>query len=183
MTRILTIGYGGRSLEDIRACLQRFRVTHLVDVRTSPFSRANEAFNRDELESAFSGNEIKYVFMGDKLGGRPPDRSCYDEDGKVVYDAVRALPDFRRGIDQLIRGAVEHHRVICVMCSELRPEECHRSKLIGEELSGRGVDVEHITETGLLASQEDVMGRVNGGQPDLFGEPLKSRKTYTGRLA
>jgi hypothetical protein len=32
---------------------------------------------------------IKYVFVGDTLGGLPEDRSCYDYNGKVVYDFIQ----------------------------------------------------------------------------------------------
>ncbi|RME57192.1 MAG: hypothetical protein D6790_13665, partial [Caldilineae bacterium] len=70
---------------------------------------------------------------------------------------------------------------VVIMCSEGKPENCHRSKLIARALVAAGVDVRHIDERDNLVSQEDVMLRVTGGQPSLFGDDflhLTSRKRY-----
>ena len=40
------------------------------------------------------------------------------------------------------------------MCSEGRPEQCHRSKLIGEALAAAGIPVCHIDEDGGLLTQD-----------------------------
>ncbi len=72
---------------------------------------------------------IRYVFMGDLLGGRPQDPSCY-ENGHVIYSLVRQKPFFCKGLDRLLDAAAKAIRV-SLLCSESRPEDCHRSKLIG----------------------------------------------------
>jgi len=175
---ILSIGYTGRKFDDFVRVLRDRGVTHLVDVRTAPYSKFHEAYNRIELEDALKPTGIKYIFMGDLLGGRPDDRECYDDDGRVVYAKVADKEFFQRGIRQLLRGAITHHRVLCLMCSELRPEQCHRSKLIGEALKLLNVSVQHIDQSDSLADQDTVMARIDSGQLKLFDEASSSRKAY-----
>jgi len=178
MIRVLSIGYGGRSYEEVIGLLRANGVTHVADVRSKPSSKFHVSFHRTELEKSLPAEGIRYVFMGEKLGGRPSESGCYDDDGRVVYERVAQLPDFKRGIKQILRGASREGCVICMLCSEAKPEECHRSKLIGEVLLQSEVDVEHISEKGELRSQAEVMQLVNGFQPDLFDSPLTSRKAY-----
>jgi len=65
------------------------------------------------------------------------------------------------------------------MCSEGRPEQCHRSKMIGEALAAAGIPVRHIDEDGRVLTQQQVMDRLTGGQLDFFGGPaLTSRKRH-----
>jgi len=60
------------------------------------------------------------------------------------------------------------------MCSEIKPQECHRSKLIGRTLTEQGIDVRHIDEAGLLKTQTDVnellVGSQSGNQLSLFDQ-------------
>ena len=39
------------------------------------------------------------------------------------------------------------------MCSEAKPQECHRTKLIGNTLAEQNIDVVHIDETGATKTQ------------------------------
>ena len=77
-------------------------------------------------------NGIKYVFLGDKLGGLPADDTCY-HDGKVDYDLVKEKDFFKEGLRRLITANTNGVK-LAIMCSESKPEACHRSKLIGQEL-------------------------------------------------
>ena len=179
---IYSVGYGGRTLDELVELLKRFGITHLVDVRTSPFSKFATDFNRDVLQERSPTFGVKYVFMGAELGGRPDCRDCYDEEGRVLYEVVKSQEFFRRGIRQLLKGASAEGRRLCMLCSERKPEECHRSKLIGEALTVENVEVAHISEEGQLLDQAQVMSRVLGLQADLFDEAHRtSRKTYGGR--
>ncbi|MBV6503914.1 MAG: hypothetical protein AKCLJLPJ_02008 [Fimbriimonadales bacterium] len=176
---VLTIGYGGRTLDELIELLRRYEVTHLVDVRTSPYSKYAEEFNRDALERILPQRGLKYVFMGVDLGGRPACQSCYDAEGRVLYDRVKEQEFFRRGIRQLVKGASAPGRKLCLLCSERKPEACHRSKLIGIALTERGAELGHISEEGQLLGQSEIMKRLGNGQYELFGESQHtSRKSY-----
>ncbi len=177
---LFTIGYGARTLEELIATLQANRVEFLIDVRTSPYSKFKPEFAKEVLQIRLERAGIRYLFMGDTLGGQPREEAC-QTDGKVDYDKVRAQPFFKAGIERL-RKAFEQNRRAALMCSEGRPEQCHRSKLIGEALATAGIPVCHIDEDGALLTQTQVIDRLTRGQMDLFGQPsFTSRKRYGPR--
>jgi uncharacterized protein (DUF488 family) len=176
---ILTVGYGNRSVEDLIHLLHRESVRYLIDVRSSPKSRFKSQFSASPLEAALRQAGIRYVFMGDTLGGRPADPSCY-EDGHVVYDRVQQKPFFKEGIQRLQR-ALSQSLKVCLLCSESRPTDCHRSKLIGVALAQLGVSVVHLDERGEPVGQAEVMQSLESLQGDLFGSHLRSRKAYRPR--
>ena len=68
------------------------------------------------------------------------------------------------------------------MCSESKPEECHRSKLIGEELLKKNISIIHIISRNTTKTQEAVINELTKGKGtvDIFGESLDftSRKSY-----
>jgi len=172
-----TIGYGARSLEELIATLQAQHLEFLLDVRTAPYSKFKPEFSREPLQAALEARGIHYVFLGDTLGGQPRDPECYT-DGKVDYTKVRQQPFFQSGLERLRKAHEQRVRAV-LMCSEGRPEQCHRSKLIGEALAAAGIPVRHIDENGQVLTQAQVMDRLTGGQLDLFGGPaLTSRKRY-----
>jgi uncharacterized protein (DUF488 family) len=177
---LFTIGYGARTLEEFLAALKASHIEYLIDVRTAPYSKFKPEFSKDLLQHHVERAGIHYVFMGDALGGQPKDPACHT-DGKVDYDKVRAQPFFQSGIERL-RKAFELERRVALMCSEGRPEQCHRSKLIGEALAAAGVPVCHIDEDGGLLTQAQVINRLTKGQMDLFGQAsFTSRKRYAPR--
>ena len=178
---LFTIGYGARTLEEFLAALKTNGVEYLIDVRTAPYSKFKPEFSKDLLQYHVERTGIHYLFMGDTLGGQPKDPACHT-DGKVDYDKVRAQPFFQNGIERL-RKAFEQQRRVALMCSEGRPEQCHRSKMIGEALAAAGIPVCHIDEDGGLLTQAEVIVRLTKGQMDLFGQAsFTSRKRYAPRI-
>jgi uncharacterized protein (DUF488 family) len=181
---IYTLGYGARTIEELIDVLAQHDIAYLIDVRSQPYSRFKPEYNREALEASLKAQGIRYVFMGDSLGGRPADPACYTDDGKVDYEAYRLQPLYREGIERL-RQAWEQQLSVAILCSEGRPENCHRSKLIGVTLAQEDIAVAHIDENDRLLNQEEVWNRIIGGQPSLFGHDfarLTSRKRYRGDL-
>lgn len=170
---IYSIGHGNRKVETFFAILKEHEIKYLIDVRTNPFSKFSPDFTRARLEEICKAYSVVYLFMGDSLGGKPTSRFCYDEQGHVVYERVMKMPSFISSAERLITAYGKNLKVAC-MCSELKPCECHRSKMIGEYLRGKGVDMEHIDEKGKLVSQNDVINQVTGGfAQNLFGEKFE----------
>ncbi len=104
---------------------------------------------------------------------------AYDEDGKVDYSKIKGKEFYTRGIGRL-RQAWQNQLHVVLMCSEGKPEMCHRSKLIGQSLTEEGIALAHIDENNQLISQQDVDLRLNKGQPSLFDDfyQYTSRKKY-----
>lgn len=178
-TPIYTIGYGARPLPDFIAALQAYHIAYLLDVRSKPYSRYRPEFGKSELESALKEAGIRYVFMGDTLGGQPDDARCYTE-GKVDYEKVKQMTFYQEGIGRLQKAYAQQLPVV-LLCAEGKPEQCHRSKLIGQTLTEQGIPVAHIDENDNLASQAEVLRRLTNNQPSLFGDDFHqftSRKRY-----
>jgi uncharacterized protein (DUF488 family) len=159
---IYTIGYGNRHIDRFIDLLKYRKIEYLIDVRSSPRSGYNPDFSGTQLEKKLPSVGIKYVFMGEELGGRPSDPNCYTEDGKVDYEKTRQSRLFQSGMERLFKANHDQRLTLVLMCSELRPEDCHRSKMIGEELALEGwdFDVKHIDEEGEIKSQSDVINVV-----------------------
>lgn len=180
-TTIYSIGHGNKKIEDFIDELKSFDIEYLLDIRSKPFSKWNPQFNQNELKFKLEENGITYVFVGDTLGGLPEDRSCYDFNGKVVYDLIKEKEFFKEGLKRLTT-ANEKKIHLAIMCSESKPEECHRSKLIGQELLKKKISLNHIVSTDRIKSQETVMTELTKGKGtvDLFGNEIDftSRKSY-----
>ncbi len=178
---IYSIGHGNKQIDAFINELKSFDISYLLDIRSNPYSKWNPAFNKQPLETTLKEHNITYVFLGDKLGGLPSDRSCYDESGKVVYERIKEKDFFREGLKRLLRANEKQVR-LAVMCSESKPEECHRSKLVGQELLKSGVSMNHIVSPKLAKSQETVMTELTKGlgTVDLFGNTKEfvSRKPH-----
>ncbi len=182
---LYSIGHGNKSIETFIEELKFFGINYLIDIRSKPYSKYNPQFNQNELKFSLLDKKITYTFLGDILGGLPEDRSCYT-DGHVDYDKLKEKDFFKQGLQRLVTANDKQIKV-AIMCSESKPEECHRTKLIGEELKKNGIVLNHITRSKskqkdlIIKSQGQVMLEVApNGIINLFGEELSfgSRKKY-----
>ena len=153
--------------------LIRHGVDEVMDVRSAPYSRYSPHFNHESLNFAMEEVGIGYVFLGGELGGRPADRSCYDADGRVLYNRLAETDPFYDGIRRVISSADE--RRIALLCTEKEPLECHRTLLVANALTERGVDVEHILADGKLENHAAAMDRLM----DIFKLPRNGDLFWT----
>lgn len=176
---IFTVGYGTRSVDELAAVLHTYAIEFLIDVRSAPYSRYKPEFSKEALEAGIKERGLRYLFMGDSLGGRPDDPTCY-VDGRVDYARVQDRPFYQAGIARL-KTAFAQGRRLALMCSEGKPQDCHRTKLIGATLTALGIPVAHIDENDALLTQAQVIERLEGAQLTLFDEPtLRSSKRIKG---
>lgn len=193
MATIFSIGHGNRTIGDFIELVKKYEIRYLIDVRSRPYSRFNPAFSKEALDKSLGSHEIRYVFMGDALGGFPTSSACYTPDGRVDYSKLKLQASYLAGIERL-KTAWQQGISIGLMCSELKPQHCHRSKLIGVSLSEAGIPDLHIDETGEIKDQVWVMNEVKAeilgvvpGQLSLFGDDreltLTSRKRHNGTPA
>ena len=177
---IYSIGHGNKKIEEFIKELKSFNIVFLLDIRSKPYSKWNPQFNQVQLEKELNENLITYVFVGDSLGGLPEDRSCYDNEGKVVYDLIKEKDFFKKGLKRLLSANSKKIK-LAIMCSESKPEECHRSKLVGQELLKEKISLNHIISFNRIKSQITVMNELTKGKgtEDLFGSiDFTSRKSY-----
>jgi len=153
---IYTIGHSTHELQDFVDLLRQHGVTAVADVRSQPYGRL-EHFRRENLTAELKAVGIGYVFLGRELGARRDEPTCY-VDGQAAYDRVAELPEFRRGLERLERGAADH--VITLMCAEREPLDCHRTVLLARQLAARGWHVRHILADGNVEPHADTERRM-----------------------
>ena len=101
---------------------------------------------------------IRYVWMGDRLGGKPRDPELYGSDGAVDYAVVRATPRFQTGMELLEKTAAAS--ITAIMCAEEDPMHCHRWLLLGPAMAERQMEVLHIRGDGRVESMAPVQDRL-----------------------
>ncbi len=169
---VFTIGHSTHPIERFIELLKQHRITTIADVRSSPYSRYQPHFGREILTKFLRDNGIKYVFLGDELGGRGADRSVF-EGGRVQYHRLAKTSAFRKGLERIHAGSQTHR--IAIMCAEGEPLACHRTILIARELESAGIAVAHIHPDGLLETHANAIQRLlqefDLEEPDFFRTP------------
>ncbi len=153
---IYSVGYGNRGYEAFLDLLRRYQFTHLVDVRSVPQSSYWEDFRRERLVYLLSQTEIKYVYMGDTLGGVENSPVLCKDPGSVDLEPLLREPKLELGLNKLIDATSDPSRKIVLMCGCLRPHRCHRSRLLGPGLVERGVEYLHLNDQGEPVPQAQV---------------------------
>jgi uncharacterized protein (DUF488 family) len=152
---IYSIGHGRKPIEQFVRELLSFDVLYLCDVRSVPFSRFNPQYNQKMLHKTMEQYHIRYLHLGEQLGGRPSDPSCFDND-KLSYELMAQQDFFLEGISRL-KEALQKNLRIAIMCSESDPAVCHRSLLIGKELLKQGISVRHILGENKFILQDNIL--------------------------
>jgi uncharacterized protein (DUF488 family) len=172
MKELFTIGHSNHSLDHFIELLLAHRLSTIVDVRSSPYSKYSPHFNKDVLDSALRNANIDYIFLGRELGAQRSEDDCYI-DGQAKYDRIAHLSTFQNGLEIVLQG-VEHYR-IALMCSESDPITCHRTILVCRELKRICPDLKitHILGDGTEERQEmseERLINLHELQPELFGD-------------
>ena len=155
--KIFTIGHSNLELDALLESLNEHGVHWVADVRSAPYSRRFPQFNRSMLATALKAAGIRYVFLGDKIGGKPPEGDNPDAwtQGKLnplLVSGLSRTPRWAEGMATL-KLAIEtldcEGAAGCILCSEGDASNCHRSLIAFElEQTIPGLLVEHIWSGG-----------------------------------
>jgi uncharacterized protein (DUF488 family) len=159
---IRTIGHSSHPIERFIALLKAGGVQRLIDVRSMPYSRRFPQFGRERLARALAGAGIDYAWEGAALGGKPA--------GGGGYEAMAARPDFQAALARLAEQSAGS--MLCLMCAEKEPLDCHRTLLVSRRLAERGFAIEHLLADGTVRPhaevEETLLAKAAG--PDLFDD-------------
>ncbi len=155
--QLFTIGHSNLTIEDFLSLLDQNKITALADVRSHPYSRYLPHFNKLTLQEALEKTGIRYVFLGQELGARPTDLSCY-VNGKARYELIAATPLFSQGIQRILKGTETYQ--IAIMCAEKDPITCHRTIMVCRELRKFNLEINHILNDGSCESHQDLEKRL-----------------------
>jgi len=141
---IWTIGHSVRSPEEMIRLLRLNGIRVVVDVRRFPKSTKCPHFNSEAIAIWLAEAGIKYVWLGDKLGG-------YRHGG---YQSYMNTDEFACGLWQLEELAKETS--VAIMCAERFPWMCHR-RFIASCLISRGWRVLHIIDEKRIWEQKQAI--------------------------
>jgi len=171
LMEIYTIGHSNHTREQFLNLLTDARIQILVDVRSNPNSRWAVFANEGNLKEILESVQIRYVYLGNALGGRTSDSDSYDnETGKVDYRAIREKEYFRLAINRLL-DEVKRYRV-CIMCAEEDPASCHRNLLVAEDLRQIGIEVFHLRGDGRIQTDEELWKEKVGVAANQYQLPI-----------
>jgi len=174
MGRLYTIGYSGHDMRGFIRLLAASHVDVVCDVRSTPYSNYKPDFSRAPLKGHLNSAGMKYVFLGDKLGARPKDRSCYVA-GQATYARIAGSEFFAEGLARLREGVSKLN--LALVCSESDPIECHRAVLVCRNLRDLSSRICHIHSDGKLETQDDFDERLvnmhNTAPPPLLRNPAQ----------
>src|SRR3954447_11486505 len=105
MPTILTVGHSNHPVERLIELLRQHGVTLLVDVRSQPYSRFAQQFNRENLQPVVTNAGLRYLFFGEELGGRQLGRITILQERLAAYERLAAAPQFQRGLDRVLAEA------------------------------------------------------------------------------
>lgn len=153
---LFTIGHSNHKTEFFLQLLDNNAIQVVVDVRSAPYSRYVPVYNKSELERTIKRHGLRYIFMGDLIGGKPTDPQFLDSKGKVRYDKLAETTKFKKGIDRLLKGLADGWRIV-LMCAEEDPGKCHRQQLIAKELETIwNIPVMHLRADGSTIRAQEI---------------------------
>lgn len=166
MGRLYTIGHSQHTIDYFVGLLRKHDINYLLDVRSTPYSKYAEQFNKEQLERELQSAGLKYAFMGAYFGARPEDKKLYCDEGYLDFERVRKSSQFLKGFDNVIKGLEQGNNIV-LMCTEKDPFDCHRAIMVSRAFDLANIEVNHILEDGKQQSQKELNERLlNKYYPD-----------------
>jgi len=143
--KVFTIGFTKKSARDFFTALRRPGLKRIVDVRLNNVSQLAGFSKRDDLEFfAEAIDNVGYVHLPELA----PTQEMLDEYKKKRgswsdYETKFLNLMFQRRVEETVSKEVIDGS--CLLCSEEKPEHCHR-RLVAEYLKQKwgDLDIEHI---------------------------------------
>jgi uncharacterized protein (DUF488 family) len=164
---LVSVGHSNHPIEHFLDLLKRLDVEAVADTRSQPYSRFSPQYDQASLKEKLESAGIRYVYIGQELGGRPEGREFYDAGGHVLYGKVAESDGFKNGLARLERG-MRQYRTLALLCSEENPSVCHRRLLITRVLAERGIEVYHLRGDGRMESESELRAAERPAQLGLF---------------
>src|SRR3990172_10979502 len=102
---LFTVGHSNLDFLPFVKLLQDQSVDLLIDVRSQPRSSRFPQFSQPGFDKTLEKAGIRYLFLGEELGGRPnpnDEPDAYRQDGVVDYRARRKAYAFHAGIERVL---------------------------------------------------------------------------------
>lgn len=137
-----SVGYQGRTVDDLVKGLVARRVSLVIDVRENAWSQRPDC-RKGALSSALEGRGIKYLHLkraGNPFRPRSGEKRDLDECAKLYRAYLSRNPEIVVEVARVVRS-----RRAALLCYEAIHEQCHRSVLsTALKRVVAGLNVEHI---------------------------------------
>lgn len=162
MFKLYTIGYATKKVSEFVDLLKKYNITSVVDVRSNAHSKMFPEYNSDNIKKILKTNNIFYGNLSKEFGARRTEEEVYSKridlkfkdilqvDFMKVYDTT----DFKEGTNRILNGLKKN--VICLMCSEKYPYDCHRTLMVAEWFHKQGLEVINIIDQENILTQEEL---------------------------
>lgn len=136
---LVSVGYEGRTADDLLAVLIELKVDVVADVRLTPMSR-KPGLSKTKLRDALAAAGVDYVHL--KALGNPKENREPFWTGAVAIGVTRfrelmTAPESSASLDDLTELA--RTRRVAVLCFERDHARCHR-QVVTEEVTARSED-------------------------------------------
>lgn len=159
MDGLFTIGHSQHTPEYFVALLKKYAITYVLDVRTTPYSKYAEQFNKQNVCLLLENFDIKYSFMGNYFGARPEKPSLYSDDGYLDFEKTAQSEKFMIGMKSVLSGLKQGNK-IALMCTEKDPFDCHRAIMVARAFDLNGINVNHILADGNIQTQKELDSQI-----------------------
>lgn len=159
MEKLFTVGHSQYTPDYFKKILEKNGINFVLDVRSTPYSKFAEQFNRENIQVFLRKNNINYSYMGKYFGARPTDLSLYTTEGYLDFEKVSQSELFNIGVENVILG-LEHGNRIALMCTEKDPIDCHRAIMVARAFDLKGIEVSHILPDGNIQTQRELDNRL-----------------------
>lgn len=180
LQKIYTIGYtlfqstNGINIDSMFDILQKYHITHLVDIRSIPYSKQYPQCNADIMKMYGKRYNIPYIHVPELGAKSSPEQDVFSKAFDIFFTDIFPISksnrpektelqiddeivDFRkfRNDDYFSDGlkriemAYDKGYTIALMCSEKDPMNCHRYFLVSKALEQKchnWLMVEHIIQ-------------------------------------
>ncbi len=161
-------------IEKMFKTLKEFNVTHLIDVRSMPYSKKYPECNADNLKVASKHFSISYGHMPELGAKASPMQDVFSKATDIFFESIFPIPKSNRPEDSelnadeeivdfqkfrkdeyfsdgiiRIETAYDNNFTLALMCSEKRPIDCHRFFLVSKKIEqkfGDWLEIEHIIQ-------------------------------------
>ena len=126
---LVSLGYEGRTADELVANLQRESVSILVDVRLTPLSR-KPGLSKRRLAQALEAVGIHYVHLP-ALGNPPENRSAFRAGDPLSRKRYRQILQQRHAAEAIQHVAeLLDGGIVALLCFEREHESCHRHLVV-----------------------------------------------------
>lgn len=142
MNRVFTIGFTKKTLREFIARLKDAGVQRIVDIRLNTSSQLSGFAKSPDFEFILQEFGFEYVSVKELAPDKKLlDKYRKDKNWEDYEEGFKVLMSSRNAM-KIMSGLLLEKKVSCFLCSEDKPEKCHR-RLVAEML-GDDFNVVHL---------------------------------------